>query len=241
MDASVLIIEDDQDIADLIAMYLKDEGIRSDIALTAEAGLELSAASAYDLVVLDLNLPRMDGYEFLQTFRRMTDTPVVIVSSRDADEDMILGLGLGADDFVNKPFSPRVLTARIRAHLRRSHTPAMDQNREVIQFGDISMDLGALIVERRGEPLAMPTKELELLAYFARNRGVALKTEQIYKDVWGNLYGDYTTVAVHVQRLRKRIEPDPAQPCFIKTIYGIGYRFEIPTEASACPERGRAS
>jgi len=241
MDASVLIIEDDPDIANLIAMYLKDEGIRSDIALTAEAGIELSGASSYDLVVLDLNLPRMDGYEFLQVFRKKTDTPVVIVSSRDADEDMILGLGLGADDFVNKPFSPRVLTARIRAHLRRYHSPAMDQNREVVQFGDISMDLGALVVERRGKLLPMPTKELELLAYFARNRGVALKTERIYKDVWENQYGDYTTVAVHVQRLRKRIEPDPVQPRFIKTIYGIGYRFDIPPEALVCPGEGEKS
>jgi DNA-binding response OmpR family regulator len=229
MGASVLIIEDDLDIAELIAMYLGDEGIRSDIAASAEEGQRKRLAASYDLIVLDLGLPGMDGLEFLEDLRSSSDLPVVIVSSREADEDMILGLGLGADDFVGKPFSPRVLAARVKAHLRRAQGEGRrPEPGDVARIGDLSVDLGSMIVERAGRRVTMPARELDLLIYFIRHRGQALGSDEIYREVWGNPYGDVTTVAVHVQRLRRRIEPDPSDPAYIKTVYGVGYRFDAP-------------
>jgi two-component system response regulator RegX3 len=231
MDASIIVIEDERDLAELMAIYLKDEGIETTIVETAEEGLARIGDSTFDLIVLDLNLPGMDGFEFLRKFRGSSALPVLIVSSREADEDMILGLGLGADEFVSKPFSPRVLAARVKAHLRRSQGVMPDAARSIARFGPFAVDLDCMMIERDGSPLAAPAKEVELLAYFLRHRGEALKTETIYRDVWDNPYGDLTTVAVHVQRLRRRIEPDPSQPRYIRTVYGVGYRFDIPVES----------
>jgi DNA-binding response OmpR family regulator len=228
MDASALIVEDDRDLAELMAIYLGDEGIEGRIAGTAEEGLGLLGSGAFDLVLLDLSLPCMDGFEFLRRLRSSSDLPVMIVSSREADEDMILALGLGADEFVSKPFSPRVLAARAKAHLRRArgNTPAAAPN--VLRLGNLRVDLESMLVEREGLRLPMPAKELDLLVFLLRHRGEVLESEAIYREVWNNPYGDMATVAVHVQRLRRRIEPDPASPRYIKTVYGVGYRLDAP-------------
>lgn len=224
MRAEVLIIEDDEEIGELIREYLEREGIKTTLVETGEEGKNALKRGDYDLIVLDINLPGIDGFEFLDAIRREHDLPVVIVSARNSDEDMVLGLGIGADDFVTKPFSPRVLTARIRANLRRFYD-SRTERKKFLRFGSYSLDLEGSILEKEGKRIPIPPKEFELLCFLVQNRGNAMTPEKIYDKVWGQQYGDIATVAIHIQRLRRRIEEDPAHPHYIETIHGFGYRF----------------
>ena len=224
MQAKVLIIEDELEIAELISLYLKKDGIEAVVSDTGEAGLDHFHREKFDLVVLDLNLPGIDGFEFLQQVRKSSNIPVVIVSSRDSDEDMVLGLGIGADDFVPKPFSPKILVARIRAHLRRFFDYQKNERR-LLRFGEYTVDVEGFYCERNGERVSFPPKEMAVLIYLLKHAGTVLTPEQIYTEVWGNAYGDITTVAVHIQRIRKKIETDPSSPRFIMTVHGVGYKF----------------
>jgi len=224
MQARVLIIEDELEIAELVGLYLEKEGIASRICETGEEGLSALREQPYDLIVLDLNLPGIDGFEFLQQARKSSNIPVVIVSSRDSDEDMVLGLGIGADDFIPKPFSPKILVARIRAHLRRS-LRYQRRKRETITFGKFTIDVEGYYCEKDGERIPFPPKEFAVLLLLVQNAGKVLTPEEIYSEVWGNAYGDITTVAVHIQRIRKKIETDSSHPEYIKTIHGAGYMF----------------
>ena len=234
MQAKVLIIEDELEIAELISLYLKKDGIDAVVSDTGEEGLEHFYRDNFDLVVLDLNLPGIDGFEFLQQVRKSSNIPVVIVSSRDSDEDMVLGLGIGADDFVPKPFSPKILVARIRAHLRRFFD-YQKHERKLIKFDDYTVDVEGFYCERSGERVSFPPKEMAVLIYLLKHAGTVLTPEQIYAEVWGNAYGDITTVAVHIQRIRKKIESDPSSPRFILTVHGVGYKFN--SEVVATEER----
>jgi DNA-binding response OmpR family regulator len=224
--ARVLIVEDEQEIGNLIALYLKKESLETILVDTAEKALIQLREGSYDLVVLDINLPGMDGFEFLQELRRESDMPVLIVSARDEDEDLVLGLGIGADDFVTKPFSPKVLAARVRAHLRRARKVRPTKGSDdLVRFGPFTLDLSGHILEREGKRIPLPPMEFELLSLLTSRPGEAMGPEQIYEALWGQEYGDIATVAVHVRRLRKRIESDPTQPVYIETIRGAGYRF----------------
>lgn len=224
MKAKILIIEDIRELADLVALYLGKEGMETAHAETAEIALEKLETWAPDLIILDINLPGMDGYEFLHIYRKKCSGPVLIVSARDADEDIIAGLGYGADEFVTKPFSPRVLVARVRALLRRvQDTPA--ENERVIPFGKFTLNTATCILKKEGERIPLSAKEYDVLAYLANNPGKPLSPETIYGEVWKNAYGDITAVAVYIQRLRKKIEDDPANPAIIETVFGMGYRF----------------
>jgi two-component system response regulator RegX3 len=223
MKGNVLIIEDEPDLADLIRMYLEDEGISTSICLTAEEALEQVEKGGWDLITLDLNLPEMDGFEFLQTLRRENDIPVIIVSARQADEDIIAGLGTGADEFVVKPFSPKVLAARVRALIRRSRSGG--KGKRVWTFGPFRFEPDGSTLWKEGERVPLSFREFEILLFLAGEAGKAFKPEAIYSEVWGNRYGDLSAVAVYIQRLRKKIEQDPADPVFIQTIRGMGYRF----------------
>jgi two-component system response regulator RegX3 len=147
----------------------------------------------------------------------------MIVSARDADEDMILGLGIGADEFVTKPFSPKVLVARVRAMLRRASDLKASPNS--VKFGDFVLDIDGYLLKKSGEKVALSSKEFEVLTYLATHAGKAMTPDTIYAEVWRNQYGDITAVAVYIQRLRKKIEPDPSSPVFIETVHGMGYRF----------------
>ena len=227
MQARILIIEDVKEMADLIRLYLQKEGMDATICETAEEGLARFDETRYDLVVLDINLPGIDGFEFLQRLRKTSAIPVMIVSARDADEDMILGLGIGADEFVTKPFSPKVLVARVRAMLRR--TTDMKAGPNSIKFGDYVLDIDGYLLKRAGEKVALSSREFEVLAYLVMHPGKAMTPDTIYGDVWKNQYGDVTAVAVYVQRLRKKIEQDPTSPRFIETVHGMGYRFNAET------------
>lgn len=222
MRPKALIVEDDRAIAELIALYLEKEGIDAEARDSAESALAAARASSFDLVVLDINLPEKDGFDFLRDFRSASPAPVIIVSARESDEDKVLGLGLGADDFVTKPFSPRVLAARARAQLRRVGLSSRQGSRAA--FGPFTLDAEARTLEKDGTRVALSRKEFEVLAFLASRPGAAFRPEEIYKAVWGNEYGDLSTVAVHVQRVRRKIEDDPSSPRYLTTDPGLGYR-----------------
>ncbi|MFW6288866.1 MAG: response regulator transcription factor [Spirochaetota bacterium] len=221
MNARVLIIEDEVELAELIQLYLNDEGIESTACSSAEDGLAELSRADFDLIVLDINLPGMDGFEFLAQIRRTKDVPVIIVSAREADEDIVLGLGVGADEFVTKPFAPKVLVARIRALLRR----VRGARKQSVAFGPYELDPDGYVVTREGARVALSSREFEVLRYLVLNPGKAMSPEDIYRDVWHNEYGDTTSVAVYVRRIRQKIEDDPRNPVYVQTIHGSGYRF----------------
>lgn len=209
-------------MAELMRLYLVSEGWDAVCFSTAEGALEaLSSGGEPQLVILDLNLPGMDGFAFLDRFRKAHTAPVLIVSARSADEDIITGLGYGADEFVTKPFSPRVLVARVRALLRRAQGP---QDAPLVAFGPYTFDPDACLVKKGDERVALSNKEYALLAFLVAQDGRPAGPEAIYRQVWKNAYGDITAVAVYIQRLRRKLEVDPAHPVLIETIPGQGYR-----------------
>lgn len=224
MKGNVLIIEDEHEIGELIQLFLSNEGIDSILAGSAELGLEHLSNKNFDLIVLDINLPGMDGFEFLQEFRRYYTIPVIIVSARSADEDVITGLGIGADEFVTKPFKPKLLTARIRALLRRS-SKYSGQKRKIYTFGSYELDYDGYLLKKDSEIVNLSTREIEVLRYLVALAGEVLSPDDIYSSVWEQEFGDPTAVAVYVQRLRKKIEEDYRNPIYLKTIHGKGYIF----------------
>lgn len=228
MKSKIIIIEDVKEMSDLVSMYIENAGYEALPCETAEIALEkLSGGYIPDLVLLDLNLPGMSGLEFLKRFREeyKATIPVIIVSARDADEDIIAGLGYGADDFVPKPFSPKVLVARVQAKLaRQAATEASVE--ETLSFGPYILYCNSCVLKRGPEKISLSAKEYEVLEFLVRNAGRPLSPELIYNSVWKNQYGDYTAIAVYVQRLRKKIEDDPSQPKYISTVFGKGYNFD---------------
>ncbi len=238
MKARVLIIEDVAELSDLVALYLSKEGLDTRQAESGEAALAFlgaGGAEAFvpDIVILDINLPGMDGFEFLHEFRKSGGCPVLIVSARDADEDIIAGLGYGADEFVTKPFSPRVLVARVRAMLRRVQDTPAPRDGAIVRFGPFTIDLDACMLKRGDQRVALSAKEFAVLSFLIANSGKPLGPEAIYSGVWNNAYGDMTAVAVYIQRLRRKIEVDPTAPRYIETVYGMGYRFTPEPERSS--------
>lgn len=224
MNAKILIIEDEEEIGRLIELYLNKEGIKAVLCQTAESGLLKLKESRFDLIVLDINLPGMDGFEFLEVLRKESSIPVIIVSARKADEDVILGLGIGADAFVVKPFSPKVVIARIRAMLRRAYS-SIQSEEKLFRFGDFSLDPESYILLKKGKKVLLTSKEFELLRFLVLNTGKTFTSSQIYEKVWGKKYGDLATIAIHIQKIRKKLEEDPSKPVFIINVYGAGYCF----------------
>jgi two-component system response regulator RegX3 len=233
MQGKILVIEDVKEMADLISLYLSREGFEVKTAESCEEGLASIEQWVPELVILDINLPGMDGFEFLENLRRnqdftLRDTPVFIVSARDSDEDQISGLGIGADEYITKPFSPKVLVARVRALFRRFRAAPRDFDKnpeKLFRFGSFVLDYESCILKKNGERIHLSAKEYGCLAWLTGHPGKAMDVETIYKGVWKNAYGDLTTVAVYIQRLRKKIEEDPADPVYIETVHGMGYRF----------------
>jgi two-component system response regulator RegX3 len=226
----VLIIEDDREIAELVAAYLSREGLLPTIVGSAEEAILECAGTLPELVVLDLGLPGADGLDFLRHFRARSTAPVIIVSARESDEDKIAGLGLGADDFVSKPFSPKVLAARVKAQLRRASYGAAPKDGvpgsgRRLAFGPYVLDFEGKLLERSGERVPLSRREFELLAFLATNEGKTYGPEALYRAVWGLEHGDLSTVAVHVQRVRRKIEEAGAAPRWLVTVPGAGYRF----------------
>lgn len=232
MKASVVIIEDIKEMSDLIQLYVKREGMDTAVFDNAEAALEYLKTSTPDLILLDINLPGMDGFEFLNIYHKQSDCPVLIVSARDSDEDIIMALGYGADEFVTKPFSPKVLMARIRALLRRKQSGVSSSSKNIIQFGPYTLNTESCLLKKGDERIHLSAKEFDILLYLINSKGKTSTPEEIYRKVWGSEFGDLTAVAVYVQRLRKKLEADPAAPHFIETVHGMGYRF-VPDEELA--------
>jgi len=224
MNASVVIIEDIKEMSDLIGLYLKREGMAATVFDNAEDALVYLKTAQPDLVLLDINLPGMNGFEFLKIYHKLSDCPVLIVSARDADEDIIMGLGYGADEFVTKPFSPKVLVARIKALLRRSHGDSTPQ-KNTISFGPFTLYTESCMLKKEDEKIHLSAREYDILRYLIDTKGKPSTPEEIYRNVWNSEFGDLTAVAVYVQRLRKKIEDNPATPLYIETVHGMGYRF----------------
>jgi two-component system response regulator RegX3 len=223
----VFIIEDEESISKLVCMYLEKSDIKAEPFYNAEDALaKLNENVKPDLLILDLNLPGMSGFDFLKKFREMfkATIPVMIVSARDADEDIISGLEYGADEFVTKPFSPSVLVARVQAHLRRKDNLS-GASEDSIVFGEYTLLLNSCVLKKGNEKIPLSTKEYNVLEYLVKNAGTVLSPEKIFNDVWKVQYGDITAVAVYVQRLRKKLEADPSNAKYIKTEFGKGYIF----------------
>jgi two-component system response regulator RegX3 len=225
MRAKVLVIEDVKEMADLIALFLEKDGMSVETCDTAEDALAMLSGSAFDLIVLDINLPGMDGLEFLTEARKSTNCPVLIVSARGADEDLVTGLGLGADEYMTKPFSPKVLVARVRALLRRARGAPADLAADTISFGPFVLDRSVFELRKNGQIVQISVKEFNLLYFLASHDGIPQTPQAIYDAVWKREYGDLTAVAVYIQRLRRKIEEDPVNPVYIETVHGRGYRF----------------
>lgn len=223
--AKILIVEDEKDIADIMILYLKKDGVETLWCDTGEKGLDAVSEQVFDLIVLDINLPGMDGFETLRKIRQKSQIPVIIVSARQEDVDMILGFGTGADDYVTKPFSPSVLTARIRAHLRRKEDSGNEAD-HVFSFGKFKLDSNKQILSHDGKNINLSPREMDLLIFLVLNPGKAFSQEELYKKIWGNNFGDLSTVSVHIRRLRKKLGEDSSLPRFIKTRYGFGYYFQ---------------
>ena len=223
MGAVILIAEDDADIRGLLRLYLEGEGMRVLEAADGPAALELARAEQPDLAILDVMMPGATGYEVTRSLRRYSDIPILILSAKSQDNDKILGLNLGADDYVTKPFNPVEIVARVKAQLRR----AARTGGEVVRVGDLALDLTAMQLEKAGMPIPLTPMEYKILAILMRSPGRIFTKVQLYEGAAGEYFeGDDNTIMVHISKLRDKIEDDPKNPRYIRTVRGLGYRFE---------------
>lgn len=225
----ILIIEDDVAIAEIERDYLELDGFAVEIAADGNVGLECGLSGEHSLILLDLMLPGMDGFAICRALREQIDVPILMVTARQEDIDKIRGLGLGADDYIEKPFSPSVLVARVKAHLARyRRLTGSERTSGEIQIGGIRLNEETHRVYVDGREVELTNKEYELLLFFMLNVDVVFSREQLYERIWGwDAMGDSATVAVHINRLRKKIEQDPANPRYIVSVWGAGYRFNL--------------
>lgn len=226
MARSILIIEDEKEIADLIALHLDDAGYTTTHTVDGVRGLTLALSQSWDLILLDLNLPRLDGLEICQQVRHCNpDTPIILVTARTTEQERILGLDAGADDYIIKPFSVLELVARIRAIFRRLDITNRPTLPETLAAGDIVLDKRTHEVTVSGRVLTLTPKEFELLVLFVESPGRVFKRHEILEKVWGYPHEGYLhTVNSHINRLRAKIEDDPPNPAYIKTVWGVGYK-----------------
>ena len=224
----ILVVEDEAIVAEVVERFLRREGY--DTMVVADGKQALSAVNRFlpDLIVLDLMLPEIDGLEVCRQVRSHSETPIIMLTARGEETDKVLGLGLGADDYVTKPFSPRELSARVQAVLRRfksRNTPGNDA--ETLRFGQLRISSRTRVVEREGVDLRLTAREFDLLLFLARHAGQVFSREQLMDAVWDfDFAGDPGTVTVHMRRLREKVEEDPSRPRYLKTVWGVGYKFE---------------
>jgi DNA-binding response OmpR family regulator len=223
----VLIIEDDLNIAELERDYLQLNGYYAEIEPDGSHGLEKALSGRFDIIVVDLMLPRTDGFEIIRAIRKNLEIPVIIVSARDEDIDKIRGLDFGADDYLTKPFSPAEFVARVKSHLKRYQRLKGDgDSYETILHKGLEINTASRQVLVNGRDVQLTTKEYELLVFLASHPNIVFTKDRLLDAVWGSgYYGDTATIAVHIQKVRKKIETDPALPLYIETIWGAGYRF----------------
>ncbi|WP_306231850.1 response regulator transcription factor [Agrococcus beijingensis] len=223
----ILIVEDEIALAEPLAYLLEIEGYETAHAADGDVAVELFEREGADLILLDLMLPGQSGTEVCKAIRRTSKVPIIMVTAKDSEVDTIVGLELGADDYVTKPYSSRELVARIRAVLRRRAVEEEDDDDSVVEIGRVRLDADSHTVTVAGEEVAMPLREFELLEYLMRNAGRVLTRGQLIDRVWGSDYfGDTKTLDVHIKRLRAKVEEDPGNPTRVVTLRGLGYRFE---------------
>jgi len=223
----VLVVEDEESFSDALSYMLRKEGFEVSVAATGTDALTEFDRTGADIVLLDLMLPEMSGTEVCRQLRQRSAVPIIMVTARDSEIDKVVGLEIGADDYVTKPYSPRELVARIRAVLRRQSPEAADSGAPTLAAGPVRMDIERHVVTVEGGNVQLPLKEFELLELLLRNAGRVLTRGQLIDRVWGADYvGDTKTLDVHVKRLRSKIEPEPSAPRFIVTVRGLGCKFE---------------
>ena len=227
--ARILVVDDDQTVSEVVARYLEREGYRVETVADGRTALDRALADPPDLVVLDLMLPGIDGLEVCRRLRALAPVPVIMLTARGQESDRVIGLELGADDYVSKPFSPKELVARVRAVLRRARGPlaaATPGAPLTFDDGDLHVDVAARQATLAGAPVPLTAREFELLVFLLRHPRQAFRREDLLQHVWGTRYGDTSTITVHIRRLREKIEPDPSHPVRIATVWGVGYRWE---------------
>ena len=228
MPQTILIVDDEKDIRDMVSSYLMQEGYKVVTAVDGSHGLDVAHREKPNLIILDQMMPIMDGYEFMRSFQKESDTPIIMLTAKIEETDMVLGLELGADDYVTKPFSPRELTARVRSLLRRtSHTP--NNAHEKIQVGDVVLDMAARRATVNNNPIELTPSEYHILLTLMRNAGRVFSRLELLDDADDIATEGYErNVDVHIRRLRQKIEANPSKPYWIETVYGFGYRFTRP-------------
>ncbi|ABK51864.1 two component transcriptional regulator, winged helix family [Acidothermus cellulolyticus 11B] len=227
MVTQLLVIEDEESFSETLAYMLRREGFVVHTAGSGTEGLELFERQGADLVLLDLMLPGLSGTDVCRRLRERSNVPIIMLTARDSEVDKVVGLELGADDYVTKPFSSRELVARIRAVLRRRDGGGDEQRTTVLEAGPVRIDIDRHVVLVRGAPVHLPLREFELLEMLVRHAGRVLTRQQLIDRIWGGDYvGDTKTLDVHVKRLRSRIEDDPSEPRHLVTVRGVGYKFE---------------
>jgi DNA-binding response OmpR family regulator len=228
--SKILIIEDEEAIADLEKDYLELSDFEVTIENSGDKGLETALSGSFDLVILDLMLPGIDGFEVCKKIREEKDIPIIMVSAKKDDIDKIRGLGLGADDYMTKPFSPSELVARVKAHMARYDrlVGSNQKSNDIVEIRGLKIDKTARRVYLDGEEKIFTTKEFDLLTFLAENPNHVYSKEELFREIWDmDSIGDIATVTVHIKKIREKIEYDTAKPQYIETIWGVGYRFKI--------------
>jgi DNA-binding response OmpR family regulator len=226
MSDRILVVEDESIVAEVVERFLRREGYDTMVVGDGRQALNALGVFIPDLIVLDVMLPEVDGLEVCRQVRSRGETPIIMLTARGEETDKVLGLGLGADDYVTKPFSPRELAARVQAVLRRAKSlPGADA--EMLRYGALRINARTRVVDSDGVDLRLTAREFDLLLYLARNAGQVFSRDQLLDAVWDyDFAGDAGTVTVHMRRLREKIEEDPARPRYLKTVWGVGYKFE---------------
>ena len=231
----ILIVEDEKNIADILDYNVQKQGYDTEVAYDGEKGLALALSGGFDLILLDVMLPKMDGFEICRRVRERLDTPIIMLTAREEERDKVFGLELGADDYMTKPFSTAELLSRIKANIRRYSGEAVvrtakeePEKQEIIKIVDLEINCSAYSVKKKGKEISLSKQQYELLVFLARNRGKKYRQEALLKEVWGydDYYGEVRTVDVTVTRLRKQIEDNPSEPQYIKNKRGMGYYIE---------------
>lgn len=228
----ILIVEDDKNIADIVDYNVQKQGYETEVAYDGEKGLALALSATFDLILLDVMLPGMDGFEICKRVRQRLDTPIIMLTAREEERDKVMGLELGADDYMTKPFGNAELLSRIKANIRRYSGEAViraeeteEKKEEIITIDDLEINLSTYSVKKNGNEISLSKQQYELLVFLAKNRGKKYRQETLLKEVWGydDYYGEVRTVDVTVTRLRKQIEDNPSEPKYIKNKRGMGY------------------
>ncbi|PGD07784.1 DNA-binding response regulator [Bacillus wiedmannii] len=227
MESKILIVDDDKEIRNLISVYLENEGLKTQKAEDAIEALELLEEKRFDLIILDVMMPNMDGIEACMKIREERNMPIIMLSAKSEDIDKIQGLASGADDYLSKPFNPLELIARVKSQLRRfkKYNTNADNDKSILEIGDLTVNTDTRQVWIRGTEVRLTPKEFDILELLARNKGIVLSVAKIYEAVWKDIFDKSdNTVMVHITKIRDKIEEDSKHPIYIKTVWGIGYK-----------------